>query len=284
MELGHPGNSQSAPSVVYVDDTWAGTTPGTDADGAGNIVPNWTGIGGNANGSEFGVDEFATIQDAINAVASGGQIYVYGGTYAQPLVVNTTVSMFGFQAGIDAARESRPNPSLKLTRRFRALIEVGAAGVTIDGFTVDGNNQATRAIRVNEVDDAVVKNNVIMAAVRGLQCDGQVVGGNTGALVEQNLIQNLTADVNGSYGVLAFDASYASVMNNKMTGLDVGIFEQSFYYANGGLNPANDISGNDITAAELGYGTNECSSCGCHDGPLRQRLPHCRWRHRHPTQ
>src|SRR6266404_8219208 len=65
--LGAPGNSQSAPSVVYVDDTWAGTTLGTDADGAGNIVPNWTGIGGNANGSEFGVDEFATIQDAINA-------------------------------------------------------------------------------------------------------------------------------------------------------------------------------------------------------------------------
>ena len=52
-------------------------------------------------------------------MASGGQIYVYGGTYAQPLVVNKTVSMFGFQAGIDAARESRPNPSLRLTRRFQ---------------------------------------------------------------------------------------------------------------------------------------------------------------------
>ena len=104
--LGAPGNSQSAPTVVYVDDSWAGTTLGADADGAGNIVPNWTGIGGNANGSEFGVDEFATIQDAIDAVASGGQIYVYGGAYAQPLVVNTTVSMFGFQAGIDARTRS----------------------------------------------------------------------------------------------------------------------------------------------------------------------------------
>src|SRR4051794_1690752 len=56
--LGAPGNSQSAPSVVYVDDSWAGTTLGADADGPGNMVPNWTGIGGNANGSEFGVDEF----------------------------------------------------------------------------------------------------------------------------------------------------------------------------------------------------------------------------------
>ena len=35
---------------------------------------------------------------------------------------------------------------------------------------------------MNEVDDAVVKNNVIMAAVRGLQYDGQVVGGNAGGV------------------------------------------------------------------------------------------------------
>ena len=104
------------------------------------------------------------------------------------------------------------------------------------------------------------------------------------ALVEQNLIQNLTADVNGSYGVLAFDASYASVMNNKMTGLDVGIFEQSFYYANGGLNPANVISGNDITAAALGYGTNERSAAAA-TTTLSGNVYHiARWRHRHPTQ
>ena len=107
------------PTVVDVDDSWAGTTLGTDADGAGNIVPNWTGIGGNANGSEFGVDEFATIQDAINAVASGGQIYVYGGTYAQPLVVNKTVSMFGFQAGIDARTQSATESIIGLTWRFQ---------------------------------------------------------------------------------------------------------------------------------------------------------------------
>ena len=60
--------------------------------------------------------------------------------------------------------------------------------------------------------------------------------------------------------MLAFDASYASVMNNKMSGLDIGIFEQYFYYANGGGNPNNVISGNDITAAELGYGTNKRSA------------------------
>ena len=110
---------------------------------------------------------------------------------------------------------------------------------------------------MNEVDNTVVQNDIITAAVRGVQYNGQVVGGNTGGLVQRNLISSLTADPNGSYGVLAFNASYASVVDNTMAGLDIGIFEQYFYYANGGLNPNNVISGNVITAAQLGYGTNQ---------------------------
>ena len=36
-----------------------------------------------------------TIQAAINAVASGGTIYVYSGTYAENLLVNKSVTMLG---------------------------------------------------------------------------------------------------------------------------------------------------------------------------------------------
>ncbi len=253
-------NQQPAPSVVFVDDDWAGTSLGTDADGAGNVVANWTGIGGNANGTQFGVDQFATIQDAINAIAPGGSIYVYDGSYVQELVVDRSLSLFGYQAGQDARTRGVVSEAvIQASTASDALIEVSAAGVTIDGFTIDGDDLATRAVRVNEVDDAVVRNNIITAAVRGVQYNGSA-GGNSGGLVEQNLIENLTADANGSYGVLAFDASYAAVMNNDMTGLDVGIFEQYFYQPNGGGNAANVISGNDISAAVLGYGTNERSS------------------------
>ena len=45
------------------------------------------------NGSAIGYDQFATIQAAINAVASGGTIYVYSGTYRQNLTVNKSVTM-----------------------------------------------------------------------------------------------------------------------------------------------------------------------------------------------
>jgi VCBS repeat-containing protein len=251
-------NQQAAPSVVYVDDNWAGTPLGNDADGAGNVVPNWTGIGGNANGTSFGVDEFATIQDALNAVAAGGSIYVYSGNYAQQLTISQAVSLFGFQAGNDARAARGAESVIKANAVGDALVEVNAGLVTIDGFTVDGNGQAYRDIRVNEVDGAHVVNNIITGAVRGVQYNG-AAGGNSGGLVQFNKIQSLTASGDGSYGVVAFDSSYASVKDNTMTGLDVGIFEQYFYQPNAG-NAANVISGNVITAALLGYGTNERSA------------------------
>jgi nitrous oxidase accessory protein NosD len=249
-------NQQAAPNVVYVDDDWAGTALGADADGAGNTVPNWTGIGGNANGSQFGVDQFATIQDAINAVAAGGSIYVYAGSYVQELVIGKTASLYGFQAGQDArATRTGGESIIEASAASDALIEVSAAGVTIDGFSVDGGDLAFRAIRVNGVDNVAVENNIITAAVRGVQYNGAAAG-NTGGVVSQNLIEDLTTGGPESYGVLAFDASYVSVTDNEITA-DVGVFEQYFYQPNGVGNSPNVISGNVINASLVGYGTNE---------------------------
>ena len=56
-------------TIVYVDDSWAGTalnTAITDGDlGVNSDQP-----------AVFGVSAFATIQDAINAVAAGGTIII----------------------------------------------------------------------------------------------------------------------------------------------------------------------------------------------------------------
>ncbi|MBA3483206.1 MAG: hypothetical protein H0T51_15465, partial [Pirellulales bacterium] len=251
-------NQQPAPSVVYVDDSWAGTALGTDADGGGNIVANWTGIGGAANGTQFGVDQFATIQDAINAVAAGGSIYVYAGSYVQELAIDQALSLFGFQAGQNATTRGVVAESvIEASAASDALIEVNASNVTIDGFSVDGADDAFRAIRVNGVDFATVQNNIITGAVRGVQYNGAPTS-NTGGLVTQNLVEDLTTGGPETYGVLAFDASYASVTNNVITS-DVGAFEQYFYEPNAG-NVANVISGNQFNAAQLGYGTNERAS------------------------
>ena len=64
----------AAADVLYVDDDWNGTTSGADPDGAGPAVA-------------FGWDAFATIQEAVDAVADNGTISILNGTYTETIVI-----------------------------------------------------------------------------------------------------------------------------------------------------------------------------------------------------
>jgi hypothetical protein len=76
-----------APAVVYVNPLWAGTFNGIDPDGAG---PAHTfGPGG---------DAFATIADALSAVADGGVIEVEPGTYNESATLGRGVTLQAFGA------------------------------------------------------------------------------------------------------------------------------------------------------------------------------------------
>ncbi len=67
---GSVDNYPQAPSVVWVDDDWAGTA-----------------CGDSVGGHLFGYDAFATIQDGIDAVADAGIVKVLEGTY-NPFIVD----------------------------------------------------------------------------------------------------------------------------------------------------------------------------------------------------
>ncbi|MEZ6073122.1 MAG: right-handed parallel beta-helix repeat-containing protein [Pirellulales bacterium] len=75
-----------AATIVYVDDDWAGTPLGADADGAGGAL---------GDGTAFGVDQFATISDAIAAVATGGTVLIYDGAYVENIDVNHKITLDG---------------------------------------------------------------------------------------------------------------------------------------------------------------------------------------------
>lgn len=93
-------------SLVYVDDSWVRTTLGSDPDGAGPA-------------SSFGTDSFATIQDGIDAVAAGGTVNVYPGTYSE-----TASNRYLYNA---------TGPY-----QFGLFIDVVKAGITVQGVDAGG--------------------------------------------------------------------------------------------------------------------------------------------------
>ncbi|TWT85946.1 Cohesin domain protein [Posidoniimonas polymericola] len=71
---------------VYVDDDWAGSTTGIDPDGSGPAT-------------KFGVDAFDNITDALAAVAVGGTVYVFDGTYTEALNLDREVTLLADTLG-----------------------------------------------------------------------------------------------------------------------------------------------------------------------------------------
>jgi len=92
------------PTPVWVDDDWAGTTPGSDPDGGGLATA-------------FGFDAFDTITNALAAVADPGTMYVLNGTYGETL--DATGKVLTVNAGSTSA----------------ALATAGQ--VTVSGLTLD---------------------------------------------------------------------------------------------------------------------------------------------------
>ncbi len=116
-------------SEVWVDDDWAGSSPG-------DLV----------GGHVFGYDAFASIQDGVDAV-NGSTVNVAAGTYVEQIYIDKTIDLVG--AGIGASIiEAVPvgsRTTYNITqwtsdvRTIDACIGVNDAGmVNISGFTVDG--------------------------------------------------------------------------------------------------------------------------------------------------
>ena len=246
---------------VYVNDNWfVVVDQGVAGLDNGDTVDNSLDIGATPQTGTFGIDAFANIQDGIDNVDPSGNVHVLEGTYTENVVISTSLNLLGPNDGT-AGYDLRGNEAIIVADGTPdAQIDVSASDVVISGLTIDGNNgSAIRAVRINEVDNVSVTDNIITGSERGVQYNGGA-SGNSGGVVDSNLItgQVLTGNWGTeTYGVVSFDSSYAAVTHNIMTDLDVGVFEQYFYQPNGGSNADNTVSDNAINAHLLGYGTNE---------------------------
>ncbi|MBY0588251.1 right-handed parallel beta-helix repeat-containing protein, partial [bacterium] len=273
--VGGTGNdvtlSIAQPSVVYVDDNWSGATVGVDQDGSGNVVPTW---GGPVNGLAFGYDQFSSIQAAINAVAVGGTIYVYEGTYIQAVDVSKSVTLRGRQSGVDA-RTRAVNPTLESviltpvsgpdpnTSPFPVLINVTSSNVTIDGFLLDGDNPGlTSGVIRNGADIDAEEGISSYAGVGHVTASNNIIRNvsysgitfynydNGGAATGDNIISRNRIENLGAYdwgiGVLVYNDFYAQITDNKISDVRVGIQTGNYNDPNPGA--AATIGGNQISA------------------------------------
>ena len=209
------------PSTVYVDDDWVGTTIGTDPDG-GDPATN------------FGCDSFATIQEGIDGVSSGGTVIVRPGTYPESVLINKPVTLEGAEVGQNANARfgtfvvgpdgPKANPAVESIITAAAVnpnnsvnnpIHIMSSNVIVDGFVVDGNNPALGA------GGAVVVGGVNTHARRGIQTDnaaGTVFFPANSVQIKNNVVQNFVSHavqlINGADSASAPATSFSLIDGN----------------------------------------------------------------------
>ncbi len=132
LDTRHIGAYQDAPvppaGTVRVNDDWVGTPFGTDPDGAGPAL-------------FFGVDSFATIQEGIDEVDTGGTVIIYTGTYAENVSSATNNVSIVIASDTDAIQAVTINGTLTLDSDDEITFDLNGlvAGTEYDQIIVSGD-------------------------------------------------------------------------------------------------------------------------------------------------
>jgi uncharacterized delta-60 repeat protein len=267
----------ASPSTVYVNSSWAG-------DSQNQTVTDSSGT------HHFGIDAFATIQNGVNFVATGGTVYVDAGTYSENVVVNKSISILGPNASINPntgtrVAEAVVQPGLSSSYDTSSVITVEADNVTIAGLTVVGTIASptggqsagftltsgtvtyaatgiSNAVNTNDqstvvnVSGVTVQNNILSGFTQtGVYFDtnsaGDVPSANNS--ISYNAISNVPNNGQGGYvgeGVIIYDDFYANINGNVITGVRTGIQTGNNWQSVGSFAPS--ISNNSVSASVKG--------------------------------
>jgi hypothetical protein len=211
----------AAPAVVFVDDNWSSFSNGQDTDTAGGGV-----LG---NGTAKGIDEFDNIQDAINAVAVGGEIRIYAGTYVQTLIVGKSLKMFGqdfLQSTV--AGDGSNDVIIDPTAVASHILEINASNVEVAGLTVEGDGTDAYGILATHPTDTLTGLSIHDNAVRnltrrGIQTDTYLAQFN----IYNNTVSNVVGDPEAiaifNFGGGGSGAGLADIHDNVISGSTVAI-------------------------------------------------------------
>jgi Right handed beta helix region/SprB repeat/Protein of unknown function (DUF1565) len=233
-----------------------------------------TAVGSNANNGSPAAP-FATINYAISVAETGDTIYVDAGTYVENISVNKKVVLRGANFGqnpgasLDRGNETIVIPSsTNLNLTGGSVINIAEADITVDGFTIDGNNpNINSGTLVNGVDvnaatgifnnnniisNLTVKNTIVVnTGTYGIALF-RTFGNSTGPVVSGNsFIQNRVDNI-GARGIVFAYSAYGSIINNFITRCGIsGTWFSQINVANLNNSPG-IVGGNYIEAANLG--------------------------------
>ena len=233
------------PTEVWVNDTWqefsndSGGSPGTVE--PGDTVQS-DGVDDEAvSGKTFGYDAFATLQDAIDAVADGGTVHVLDGVYDEAVTINRSIT---FQSLTSQGAMIAPT-----TGSQQSVISVSAPNVTISGF----------ALQVNQNDDgsgspvAPVGISAIPNGDSSVDFDNLVIDGNIITSVGDspaNWSDSPSLSVRAA-GIVLYDGSAGTVptvsITNNTVDIDSGasFFQRAIWLAQVEAN----VTGNTLSGA-----------------------------------
>jgi parallel beta-helix repeat protein len=223
--------SAAAPTTVWVDDDYTSSTPG------------------------WGVDHFDKIQNGINAVATGGTVFVYTGTYYEHVTIRKTLTLQG---------EDRSTTIID-GGGGGTVVYVRADYVSISGFTVQKGYYGIRFWGISNYN--TISNNNISNNSDGIRSEWSLnyntissnniysnnVYGISLSSSSNNIISNNNIYSNNFDGItLHLSSNYNTISNNNISnnGLGIRLYSSSNY---------NTISNSNISKNNYGISLNSNS-------------------------
>lgn len=174
----------TAPSTVYVNAAWAGTSIGTDPDGAGPATA-------------MGTDAFSDIPSAEAAVTAGGTVYTTGSFSASDIALNKAVTVDGQNSTTVAVADAAQVNAFDLTANDITVKNLKINGPVSSSYkTYSWGSNISRGIVVSQgVTGFNITGNTIEDVRNGILIDGR---NNTGS-VTNNTIDNTKSAVSIQY-------------------------------------------------------------------------------------
>jgi len=167
--------------------------------------PVFVWVDDNFNPSTIGwqYDHFDKIQDAINAVADNGTVYVFNGTYHENLVVDKTIDLVG-QNMLTTLIDGNYNDH---------VVQLNAGGITLKNFYLTHSGYSHAGIYI-QGDEIVIVNCTTISNRYGIYS----------SYSSNNSFENCYICNNSWYGIYFSHSNYNHILKCNVMGQSVGVW------------------------------------------------------------